>query len=446
LPDDLEKWALHHPLGDEEVDKEDDNDSLDAATSTLTSDATDGYDRLKNKQTGGGAAGGPPKVKKNKENETPQSEEFKKYQEEKALRAQLLRDEILGDVTVSQREDESDLVSLKMATPSVTLRNDSAWDPTLARDTFSDPLKQYEEVFTASRRPHDGVIDSDSQSTSSNLTVANRRRENVSGGEPVETIGFEDEQRLGNRSPNSEEGQARGSPVESSEKIAHTAAGEISRHHHRTPFTNHPEGTTAPALFPLPSTDQPLLNTIDNHLLGTIVESERHRTEEQQREGKEGDEQTNLYLQNFASNSFTGRIGESLARSLLASSFPDGEIQEIIWLNESVEQLHPYDLLVTYSNGVERYCEVKTRLWSELTEGGPYVPQWFISATEIEAAMRYEERYFCILIALGMKKGAVEAKDVQFLGYERGLMDAMKTRQAHLILQLLPPSLGPERL
>jgi hypothetical protein len=419
----MERWTLYAIAPTEELldQEEDEEEQSLPPTDTLSHhDALEGFDRMKkrNKNSSRPAKAAPPPKEQQQD---PMSEESEKYKAEKALRDKLLVEGLLRDDPVPTQS-----LNLPQSDVSpVILRNDSPWDPSFAQDKLPDSLKRYEEVFTAPSSHHSSqhllpsgsgekiTIGSHSQSDDGAVISPSSRPQNLDQSLMTPVRGSF--------------ASGNGNQIDSPEDLRIPRA-----------TTPHPRNETSLISFPSPlfEQSQSLLEVIDRVDIGAVVDLERQQIEASSSVPNSSERNENMFLGNFASNLFTGRIGERIAVSLLSSLISsDGtpQLKEILWLNEEREEYQPYDLLVTSADDKQRYCEVKTRVWSE--EDGQYIPQWFISPKEIEAASRYQEQYFCILIAL-TKDSSLQLKDVQFLGYEAGLVQAMKSHQAHLVIQL----------
>lgn len=399
LPEDIERWTLQKQAAYEFEQQEEENGEAGPLDTMSHNDAMEGFDRLKKreKKSFQSAKTAPPS-----QSQQPMSEESTKYQEESALSHKLLVEKLLKD----ENTPTPKLNLPQTTTPQVTLRNDSEWDPNLANDKLPDLLKQYEEVFTAPSHGLNPLAELASGSRTHSRVISHLNPEQMT---PI----------------------GDSSAPRSPKQVEFLDDFRVPRA--TTPFKKNED----PIFSFLES--RGLMEVIDGVEIQNIVDMELEASIPTLTDQKLS-ERNEMFLGSFASNQTSGRIGERIAVSLLSPKYliPYGgvEVIDVIWLNEEKEEYQPYDLVVTYADGKQRYCEVKTRMWSE--EDGVYVPQWFISPNEIEAASKYQERYFCILIAL--KKQSYHLKDVQFLGYEAGLVHAMKSQQAHLVLQLSSPT------
>lgn len=124
-----------------------------------------------------------------------------------------------------------------------------------------------------------------------------------------------------------------------------------------------------------------------------------------------------------------GRLGEQIAFEVLQREFAS-VASSIEWCNRAQEAFLPYDFIIEYpaatsaapvsSSPLRRqYVEVKTRVTSAENGHHTHVGQWFISASELAAALDCtrqhgvsgEECYSCLLIHFERQKGEVSVED-----------------------------------
>jgi hypothetical protein len=136
-----------------------------------------------------------------------------------------------------------------------------------------------------------------------------------------------------------------------------------------------------------------------------------------------------------ADGSSIGRYGECLAWKKLMAMFPGCEV---VWLNDQTEAYLPYDILI--HDPVQRltkYCEVKTRV-TERASASRTALQWFISSKELAEAERRGANYFLMLIMLETADlgSMLMPRSVYVIGKEDGLVTALRSEKAHLIIQV----------
>lgn len=121
-----------------------------------------------------------------------------------------------------------------------------------------------------------------------------------------------------------------------------------------------------------------------------------------------------------------GRLGEQIALQVLQREFAS-VATSIEWCNRAHETFFPYDFIIEYPSDStlplrRQYVEVKTRVTSAENDHHAHVGQWFISATELAAALDCtrqkngsgEECYSCLLIHLERYMGEAEAEDTEY--------------------------------
>jgi hypothetical protein len=126
-----------------------------------------------------------------------------------------------------------------------------------------------------------------------------------------------------------------------------------------------------------------------------------------------------------------GRVGESVALTYLRSQ---PGVAEVRWENEEAEAGRPYDLRLSYADGRNKYCEVKTRFVVH-----PHCAnQWFISPKELHFAYEQGEAYFVLLICIAVDRTTHETCPPQMalLGLERGFVQAALTEEVSILVQL----------
>ena len=109
---------------------------------------------------------------------------------------------------------------------------------------------------------------------------------------------------------------------------------------------------------------------------------------------------------------------------------------KVQWLNETGEAGHPYDVAVTQSDGSVKHCEVKTRL---VDQGAEPALTWFISAQEMQQAMREEQQYFLCCISLfksGGTTGRVVGYKCSLVGFNGGLLRTIACKEAMLYIKM----------
>lgn len=152
----------------------------------------------------------------------------------------------------------------------------------------------------------------------------------------------------------------------------------------------------------------------------------------------------NVTVEALRSSGFTksGKFGELLAREYLDTcGTVDGlTVKKVTWVNRNEEQGLPYDLEVVFSEegGVEvtKYCEVKTRF----VAAPDVCDSWFISPSEVSAALSRGHEYFACVICLGLSSTAgavrIATHSLKLVGLQRGLCGAVKSNDAQLILHV----------
>lgn len=149
-----------------------------------------------------------------------------------------------------------------------------------------------------------------------------------------------------------------------------------------------------------------------------------------------------LFLSN---NTTSGYIGELLALRSLEAHLAGHDVA-VQWLNADEEQGHPYDITIQYPSNRLQKCEVKSHI-SHVRAPKPPSSQWFMSPHEVGAASTFEENYFCVFISavLDDEEGVLVPRQctAQIVGFERGLMDAIRAKDVSLVVQLNSTTVAP---
>lgn len=124
-----------------------------------------------------------------------------------------------------------------------------------------------------------------------------------------------------------------------------------------------------------------------------------------------------------------GHVGERLAFDYYRK-IPD--IDKITWCNENGEIGNPYDLVLHFSDGRQKYCEVKTRF----VELPHWANKWFISPKELHFAYEKREDYFLLLICIAVDERRNVFSRAVTIGYERGFEQTAHAKEVSIVLQL----------
>ena len=141
----------------------------------------------------------------------------------------------------------------------------------------------------------------------------------------------------------------------------------------------------------------------------------------------------------------SGRIGEDLAVKYLRRMLQSGSLPActgVHWLNEQTESGLPYDIELTFADGSVKHCEVKTRSvarQSALPPPARHLPsQWLVSPAEVAQAHLERQGYFCVFVSLCIDYSARQVEELQtrIVGYEFGLMNAIRNKDARLYFEV----------
>jgi hypothetical protein len=395
LPDDSsEIWTLEAAAVIED-------DAL-RSTSSHTSEAEEAYQKMKKSLK----AEPSKKSRSNKEHSPDESEAARRYDEQQAKTAQILREQLQA----SLKEDSAEGLAPGLASSAM----------------LPEPIAEEEKIVIVNTRPAPEFP------VTARSDVLSRFREVHLNGGGAEIIHSEHEVRDGPHMDHPSNGPAHNGASTTQQQMPVGEGGMISD-------SADPQPRFDSSMVSSRRGDRSITHIdIDEDMFKALL-ADYTSVEALARLGDGVVEATdNIPL---SDNVAIGRFGEQLAYMHLRDFYAKDSGVKVIWQNKEEEIGYPYDIIIK-TGDKELKCEVKTRLRHHATSTTRAL-QWFISSKEIEYAAAQGPDYFCILIGLnsvqvgeGVGGGGCRSVEVFLVGKEYGLAEALQRKDANLLIQI----------